>query len=133
LVVVFLLAVSACGGQPKGTVKGTVKYKGTIVPMGQVIFYGEGDQSAIGPINEDGSYEAKNVPVGEVRIAVVTPPSAAGVEARAKAGEKRFGKGNPLPQKINVVEVPKKYNSPGQSGLGLSVHQGSQAYDINLK
>ena len=50
LVVVFLLAISACSGQPNGTVKGTVKYKGTIVPTGQVIFYGEGDQSAIGPI-----------------------------------------------------------------------------------
>jgi hypothetical protein len=124
--------IAACGGRSKATVTGTVKYKGEPVPSGQVIFYGAGDQSAIAMINEDGSYKATNVPLGPVKIALVMPPSTAGMEKAAKVMKKRFGKGNPYPTSIKTVSLPQKYSDAAQSGLGLTVTEGAQPYDIDI-
>src|SRR5262245_16848447 len=62
LLILCLFAVSACGSRSKATVTGTVKYKGEIVPSGQVIFYGAGNASAIAVIDEHGAYKAIDVP-----------------------------------------------------------------------
>jgi hypothetical protein len=134
LFVVLLLAISACRGRAKGTVTGTVKYQGLVVPSGKVIFYGPGDESASAAIREDGSYEAKGVPVGAVRVAVVTGLAPADTQQKgAKPMKNRFGKGNPLPSSSNAVSVPAKYGDPGKSGLSLNVIEGSQQFNIDLK
>src|SRR5438105_2273574 len=75
---VFLLlwAITGCGGgRITSTVTGTVSYQGKPVPAGKVSFYGPNDQVASALIGEDGSYEAMNVPLGTVRVAVTTPPA----------------------------------------------------------
>jgi hypothetical protein len=128
----LLVLISGCEGRSKATVTGTVKYKGEPIPSGQVVFYGAGDQSAMAMINEDGSYKATNVPLGPVKIALVMPPSTAGMEKAAKKMKTRFGKGNPYPDSIKTVSLPKKYSDPAQSGLGLTVIQGTQPYEINI-
>jgi hypothetical protein len=124
--------IFACHAQPRATVTGTVKYKGEPVPSGQVVFYGNGDQSAIATINQDGSYTATNVPLGPVKIALVMPPSTAGMEKAAKVMKKRFGKGNEYPESIKTVSLPKKYSDPANSGLGLTVTGGTQPYNIDI-
>lgn len=50
---VVLVLISSCGSKPKGgTVTGTVKFNGEVVPCGQIVFYGEGDRSASAPIKD---------------------------------------------------------------------------------
>jgi hypothetical protein len=114
-------------------VHGTVTFKGEAVPVGTVVFYGPGDQVVNAALLPDGTYEATEVPLGEVKVAVTTPPP-----PDPKAAEKL--KNNPMVQmkrivikQEKVVSVPRKYNLPGTSGISLTVTQGSQQFDITLK
>jgi hypothetical protein len=128
--------IVGCGGaRPLGTVTGTVTYKGAPVPAAKVLFYGAGDQVANAVTDEDGSYVADKVPLGLVKVAVVSSPAGPGLQQAAKnsPGKRRFGKGNLFPEAVNVVSVPKKYGDPAQSGFSLTVTEGSQAFSIDLK
>jgi hypothetical protein len=132
LLVLLALALSGCG-QRKGKLTGKVSYKGETVPSGTVAFYGKGDAVSSAPIGPDGTYQATEVPLGEVRVTVSTPPP-----PDPHAAEKL--KKNPLVVQKNivikqekVVPVPRKYNLPGTSGLSLTVTGGSQPFDISLK
>src|SRR5262245_53660063 len=72
-VVLLALALSGCSSR-KGKVTGKVSYKGEAVPSGTVMFYGKGDAVSSAPIGPDGTYQATEVPLGEVKVAVTTPP-----------------------------------------------------------
>ncbi len=130
----FLIAsFSGCNNARGGKLYGKVTFKGEAVPSGTVAFYGPGDQVANAALQPDGSYEVTEVPLGEVKVSVTTPPP-----PDPKAAEKL--KNNPYVKMRNitvkqekVVSVPRKYNLPGTSGLGLTVTQGSKQFDIPLK
>lgn len=135
LVLLLLLPISGCGkGRPSGTVTGTVTYKGAPLTAGKVTFYGPKNQTATAAINEDGRYEATDVPLGLVKVAVETPPPPPPEAVKAaKQGKRRFGVGNPITLPENTVSIPKKYNNPEISGYSLTVKEGSQPFDIDLK
>jgi hypothetical protein len=128
----LLIVIPACRGRTNATVTGTVKYDGAIVPSGQVIFYGARDQFASAYIDQNGHYEAANVPLGKVRVGVSTGPSSAAMDKAAKQMKNRFGKGNPYPSSVTVVSIPTKYSDPAKSGLELTVTEGVQKFDIAL-
>jgi hypothetical protein len=114
-------------------VRGKLTFKGEAVPSGTVAFYGPGDQVANAALLPDGTFEATGVPLGEVKVAVTTPPP-----NDPKAAERL--KNNPMVKERGitvkqekVVSVPRKYNLPGTSGISLTVTQGSQQFDITLK
>ncbi|HLJ97017.1 MAG TPA: hypothetical protein VKU02_27885 [Gemmataceae bacterium] len=133
---VLLPSLLGCGGgvRATATVTGTVSYQGKPVPTGTVKFYGPDNQVASASIGEDGSYEATNVPLGSVKVAVSTPPPPPpDVVKAAKEGKRRFGKGNVLSAPTHTVSIPPKYSDPAKSGLGLTVIEGSQPYVIDLK
>lgn len=87
-----LICVSACSRQPppppeaetSGTIRGKVTYDGKPVPYGYVLFYNlekSFDSKAkglvatgFGPIAEDGSYQVGGVPLGAMKVCVVTDP-----------------------------------------------------------
>src|SRR5438105_417363 len=98
LVFLLLLAIPGCGGgRTTTTVTGTVSYQGKPLPVGTVRFYGSNDQVASGLIGDDGSYEAKDVPLGLVKVAVTTPPPPPPeIVKAAKEGKRRFDRGNPI-------------------------------------
>jgi hypothetical protein len=132
LLALLLAALSGCH-DGKGTLGGKVTFKGEAVPSGTVVFYGPGDQVASAALLPDGTYEVTEVPLGEVKVAVTTPPP-----PDPKAAERL--KNNPYVKvrgitikQEKVVSVPRKYNLPGTSGLGLPVTQSSQQFDITLK
>jgi hypothetical protein len=115
-------------------VSGTVTYRGEPLSAGKVSFYGPNDQVASTLINEDGSYEATNVPFGPVKIAVSTPlPPPPEIEKAAREGKRRFGKGNLIQTPQHTVSIPPKYNDPAKSGLSLAVTDGTQVFNIELK
>jgi hypothetical protein len=137
------LLTGGCGG--KGTITGTVKYKGTPIPSGNIMFTPEGGGGLINAPIMDGKYTADNVPTGPAKVAVTSmyrpvnfnpmmdpkkggkmgPPPDAPPEAR-KAYEKshEFKKG---------LQIPEKYGDPAQSGLTYSVQSGPQTKDFNLE
>jgi len=128
----LLAALSGCH-DARGTVHGKLTFKGEAVPSGTIVFYGPGDQVASAGLLPDGTYEATEVPLGEVKVAVTTPPP-----PDPKAAERL--KNNPMIKERGitikqekVVSVPRKYNLPGTSGISLTVKQGSQPFDITLK
>jgi hypothetical protein len=134
ILVLCVLALSGCR-RPKGTVSGTVTYKGEPVPSGTVAFFGPGDQVASVALRPDGTYEASGVPLGEVKVTVTTPPPPPSEEQLAKnpmVQERRKGRNISLPVE-KTVTVPAKYSRPATSGLSLTVTEGSQPYDIPLK
>jgi hypothetical protein len=135
LLLLLVFANSGCGSAPAGSVvNGTVTYKGEPVPAGKVSFYGPNDQFASVLINEDGSYEAENVPLGAVKVAVSTPlPPPPEIEKAAREGKRRFGKGNVIQTPQRVVSIPSKYSDPGKSGLSLTVTANAQVFNIELK
>lgn len=132
LLALLLAAISGCHDGARGRVHGKVTFKGEAVPSGTVAFYGPGDQVANAALLPDGTYEATEVPLGEVKVALTTPPP-----PDPKAAERL--KNNPYVKMRNipvkqekVVSVPRKYNLPGTSKISLTVTQGSQQFDITL-
>jgi hypothetical protein len=114
-----------------------VSYKGETVTAGMVAFYGAGDKVASAPIGPDGTYEATDVPTGHVKVSVTTPPPHdPNAAERAKSSPMLVDKGidiKQLQQRVKVVPVPRKFNLPGTSGISLTVNEGSQPFDIELK
>lgn len=125
--VCVLLVALASGCSGRGTVSGTVKYKGELLTTGEVNFIAAGGASRSGLIGSDGRYEITDAPPGEV-VVVVTATRAEGGKAS----------GSPLTaskaDKAPVVRslVPVKYGDPKTSDLRYTVAAGSQVKDFEL-
>jgi hypothetical protein len=156
---VFLsvLVVAGCGPS-EGKVSGQVKYGGTPLPGGIVLFQPTGPQNSVSVVlDEQGNYEAV-LPGGEVRVSVDNqmlqphepvpafrggPPNLLGRVAAKMPAEKRENPpapqaaASPNPrgaQKIpgKYVEIPKRYYDISTSGLKFTVERGNQKHDIEL-
>ena len=137
--VLSLALVAALVGcsPPKGIVSGKVTYKGELVTAGTVHFFGPNDKTDTAYLNPDGTYEAVNVPVGPVKVAVTTPPPPDPSAAeKARSNPMLVAKNVNIKQQqenLKVVPVPRKYSLPGTSNISLTVKEGSQSFDIELK
>ncbi len=122
----LLVFVVGCG-KSKGTISGTVKFKGTPLTSGTVLFHGPDGYVDSTSISATGEYRLENFPVGEARITVVTQryekvePSGG---PSAPGGARKEVKG--------FVAIPKKYSDPDRSGLTWTVQKGPQQRDIDL-
>lgn len=128
--VLLLLAISGCSKSSSATVSGHVHYKGDPVTIGSVTFYGTDNQTATAPIKADGSYTATEVPLGTVKVAVITPRQMSAAMAK---GLQKLKKGQFTPPTTKTVAVPPQYSKPEQSGLELTVRSGKQPFEIDLK
>jgi hypothetical protein len=101
------LAVLACPVQAAdkdtGSVEGKITFAGKSLTKGKVSFHPRKGKPVVADIKADGTYSARKVPVGEVRIS------------------------------IKSKGVPEKYASPKTSGLTLKVTKGKQEFNIELK
>jgi hypothetical protein len=110
------VALTACSrGGSVAEVYGTVTLNGQPVSAGTVVFTGPTD-SATAVIEPDGSYRARNVPRGPVRVLVSEPPLAVGPG------------GAPVPQPA----LPAQYRDANTSGLELTVAGGRNPFDIAM-
>jgi hypothetical protein len=98
-----------------GAVQGKVTYKGLPVTGGTVAFHPAKGKPVVAKIQADGGYSAKDVPVGEVVVAVET-------ESVKKAGGG-----------AKYVKIPAKYAGPKTSGITVTIKEGKQTYDIDLR
>jgi hypothetical protein len=126
--VFLILAGTGCGPR-LGHVTGKVLYNNKPLPSGTVLFVGpEGSRRGFSPIGPDGTYRIENVPVGPVKIAVVSEP-------RVPPGLMRGQAPGPQPPdqaKNDYVPIPARYENPNQSGLTYTVESGRHTKDLTL-
>lgn len=136
--VVGLLATSGCGGGAegdkfkgeRGSVSGTITYKGAPVPAGSsVVFQAAVGYTAGGKTNEKGeytlTYEGKSVmPAVAYTVQVSAPAGAPATIDPAKMGQ---------PSAPAVAPIPVKYSSGATSGLEFTVKGGANKADFELK
>jgi len=106
------------------TLEGTVKYGDQNVMVGLVIVQND-KGSAQGFIDDEGRYKLENVPTGEVNVAVNTDAGKGQLMSRAMSQSKGKAKGLP-----KVVELPAKFQNPGQSGIKTTVNKGANEFNI---
>jgi hypothetical protein len=126
-----LLAALGCGSG-SATVSGKVTYKGEPLPAGSVAIYGANGKVQSGPIGADGTYTISKAPVGDVKMAVVTP-NASPVTRKIKGEVKHPGATDGASSSpIKVVPIPDRYKDPDKSGLNFTLKSGEQTINLDL-
>jgi len=115
-------------GKSKGTISGTVKYKGTPLTSGTIIFRSPDGYTDSTAINSKGEYTLANFPVGKAKITVATQP----YEKETPSGEPSRRRATRKPV-ANFVAIPKKYSDPEQSDLTCTVESGSNQHNVELE
>lgn len=127
VVLLFAAAGIGCGGSKTGTVTGTVKYRGTPLPAGNVTFFGDKKEVLGNAAIHEGKYTMEGVKVGTVKVAVTTPPSVMADRRHPPPADMPGGAPSA------VVNIPPGYSNPEQSRLTYEVKPGSQDYPIELQ
>lgn len=125
------ILLAGCGGSgkgPAGTVSGKVTFQGAPVTEGNVTFVKVGGGgSGAGVIQADGNYSAKGIdggiPVGEY-VAVVVPPEVTIDRGPNTSPETGFKE---------MKNIPAKYRSEATSDLKVTIREGSNDFNIDMK
>jgi hypothetical protein len=129
--------VGGCGGpnvaerlpSTGASMTGEVQYDGKTLHYGQVNVVGAGS-SASGTIGRDGTYTVDNVPVGEVKISVITDPGMARADEMAGGMYKGTDAKGAGKVKKEYIDVPGKYRNHEGSGLTHTVVAGVNKHNI---
>jgi hypothetical protein len=139
-----LVLASGCG-QRYSRVHGKVTFQGKPVAGGSIFFLGEDNQSYSARIGADGSYTARSVPRGKVRVSVQvdTPRTLPRAQPDEKAADKLASeaakaddarqsekKGATIPKPS--LSLPPRYSDPSKSGLEFDLKEPDQEYTIDL-
>jgi hypothetical protein len=123
---VALLFLAGCGdkGMKTAPVKGTITYKGRLVPHGTVMFQPKDGPAATGAI-KDGLYVLQT----DKRDGAVLGPHKVTVISLADQSGRLPEQRNPLPPPI----VPLEYSFADKSGLTALVEDKENVLDFHLK
>jgi hypothetical protein len=137
---VLLLGAYGCGSSDKtqltgASASGVVRYQGKPVTGGIIQLWDkDGNESAEGGINGDGTYKVLNAPLGVCRVVVNTEA----VKHDRRALLKRYAdKGAPAlpeesgPPKVYMAVNP-KYTDVKKTDVQITIQRGSQTQDIDL-
>jgi hypothetical protein len=110
-------------------------YKGSPLPEGIILFLAEDRRQDIGSINPDGTYVVKQAPLGRNKVSVQTlpPPPLPGPATRRANEPERKGVPSGDKSPVRSVAIPARYAKTDTSGLALSVQEGVNRYDIELR
>ncbi len=115
LALVLLWAGHGHGPLPN-QVFGKVTFNGKPLTSGSVKFVHAGGEETGSAIDREGNYCIDNLPPGPVQVAVYSHSP------------------NPFqPSAARVLAIPKRYQSPAESGLRLRVPEGRTCFNIDLK
>jgi hypothetical protein len=139
---VTLVLAAGCS-KSKGTITGTVKLKdGTPVSAGTITFWSADNHPSQGTLKSDGSFSVGDVPVGDAKVTVETPPPRMGPVTMSKPPEGMNMPADMKPSggdapggdnKVKVVPVPAKYKNANDTPLSYSVVKGSQEKSFVLE
>lgn len=137
--VVVSAALQGCGGGPtRGTLSGKVTFNDKPLTAGTVIFSNK-DASEIDrtSIQSDGTYKSDNVPLGEVRVAVLAPTGGPSMPPGAKLPSDLPADHPQAQLYANKggagVNLPKTLSDPATSNITVNVERGAKTFDIQLK
>ena len=106
------------------TLEGTVSYGKDKVGVGMVIAENSSG-SATGFVDDEGRFELKNVPLGEISIGVNI--DAGRGNAMGRLMSQTQGKAKSAPR---VLDLPKKYQNPATSGIKTTIVEGENHLDV---
>ena len=128
LALAVLLAVPGCGGKKTATVSGKVTYRGQPVPMGAIYFNGLDSQLAMGILQNDGSFTATDVPLGEVKATVrAQDPGVYTQQMRSPGGAA------PQASPAAFVAVPPRYADVNTTDLVYTIAGDTQDLEVILE
>ena len=150
LFLVFVLALGCSKNNPVvsgGMLNGKISYKGSPVTGGTVKFHGKDKDSVNVQIQPDGSYTVNGVPVGDMVVTIdtesINPDAKLLTENKDRKENKSITDKNFIMKKIGVtaktvaaavyVKIPAKYASPKTSDLKVTVAEGTQTQNFDLK
>ena len=124
---------------PRAMEKGKVTFNKQPVRSGTVTFFAADGRHGSGQINDDGSYEVGDAPIGEATITVTVPDRPMGpgamVMPTTPAGMKmppEMDPGKGAGPSGKVTPIPDKYKKLESSPLKYTVQRGDQEKDIEL-
>jgi hypothetical protein len=126
--------IMGCGPPPTGGVSGKITIKGDSPNMKglQISFIAPNGRIVGAPINEDGTYQVTDVPVGEAKIGFLYSPP----EPESKVKSRFPGKGATKPQAQEEAPnpIPESLRDGSTSNLTVQVVAGqNQAFDYDVK
>ena len=127
LAALAVLAASGCG-RGKGNISGEVKYKGELLPIGDIAFLSQEDKQEVRHADIlDGKYSIPSIEVGQAKVVVTTWQP----ELRRRPGI--IGPADaPSPPVPKAILIPKRYGNADESGLTYEVKRGPQTKDFDL-
>lgn len=146
LLVLTLGCGQAANPNAPAEVNGAVKYDGHPVTAGTVTFFAKdtGLPAGAAPIGPDGTYHVIDMPAGEMAVAIETE-SANHHRPQPQYGKRHRGAQgptaemtSPMPEDYKAAEgayvkIPAKYADRVKSGLTVSISNGKQTKDFDLK
>lgn len=154
IVLLLGLGSTGCGGNTS-KVHGKVTHGGKPVVWGTVTLVDKTGMFHQADIDLNGEYVLENVPIGSVKIAVVSPnpnppgrggpPKTDGKGAKGAApafedprekflaGKEKANAARPKPPDGAWFPIPQKFNTPEESGLKGEVKGSDCVLDIDLK
>jgi len=137
---VVLTALQGCGGgSARGTLSGKVTFNDKPLTGGTVIFVNQ-DASEVDrtAIQSDGTYKSENVPLGDVRVAVLASGGGVAMPAGASKAITDVPPDNPQAKLYGKaaggsVNLPKALSDPTTSNITVKVERGANTFDIPLK
>jgi hypothetical protein len=115
-VAALALALVGCGGVSTTNVSGVVKLNGKPLNSGTIAFTGPTNYVASANIDQDGSYEIGNAPIGDVTVTITSS---------APVGDEPEEGADPIKKRPSKspegISIPKRYSKPATSGLGFKV------------
>lgn len=140
--VVIVAAVVGCGDFPRGSLHGTITFRGEPLAGATVMFFGRDNQVYRADLSKEGGYTIDAVPLGPLRVAVqqflpsVTPrpDPPPGGPRKPEMGEARDAAWKPPEVSAeDSPRVPASYGDPGTSGLTLEFVGPDQEWSTDLE
>lgn len=132
----LLLTVTGCGPS-RGSVSGTVSYRGQTLKAGRVIFFNSSEKQGYpAEIDETGKYTVSKIPAGDYKVCVETeylrPSPQANLAAKTRPKEVQATGTDPASRSKYYVPIPKEFASPEDTKLEFKATGGNQDYNIKL-
>lgn len=129
-------SVGPGAGKATGTVGGTIKQKGQVIPADTTVtFLGEDGVVATGKTDSTGHYSLKfnksaDIPIGNYKISLT--PFNPGDSSAADPSQFFTSDGKTKPPEVAKSSLPAKYSNPATSKIARDVTAGSNTIDIDL-
>lgn len=120
VILVSMCLLAGCsGGQPAGSISGTVTLDGSPLTAGAVVFTNEAMGFGVtAELDGSGTYQVRSIPTGQYQVAIEPPPPPAPHEMDQRV--------------VPPTDVPRKYQDSQTSGLSATVQRGTNTADFAL-